>query len=69
MREFTAARARDDRALTAFLTDQTDWHLRVAARRISSAGRDLGRIHRKFATIFAAAHLAIRFGILPWTRR
>ena len=67
MREFTAARARDDRALTAFLTDQTDRHLRVAARRISSAGRDLGRIHRRFATIAAAAYLAIRFGILPWT--
>ena len=66
---FAAARARNDQALRSFLVDKTDRYLRVAAKRISSPGRDLGRIHRKFATIFAAARLAIRFKILPWTAR
>jgi hypothetical protein len=66
---FTALRARDEKASTAFLTDRIEEYLRVSAKRIFSPGRDMGRVHRKFATIFAAARLAIRFGILLWTNK
>jgi hypothetical protein len=65
--KFVAARARDDREVRAYLLDQSARYLRLATRRVSSPGRDLGRLHRRFATIFASARLAIRFGILPWT--
>jgi hypothetical protein len=53
----------------AVLDDRVESHRRAAAERLSSPGRDLGRFHNKFATIFGAASLAIRFGILPWTEQ
>jgi Domain of unknown function (DUF927) len=64
---FAAARERNDKALRTFLVDGTERFVRVAAKRFASPERDLGRIDRKLATIFASARLAIRFGILPWT--
>jgi hypothetical protein len=60
-------RARDDSALRAFLTQRIDVYMRAAARRVQSPGRDLTRVHRKFATIYAAASFAIRQEILPWS--
>ena len=51
--------------MRGYLADQFARYLRLATGRISLPGRDLGRLHRRFATIFASA--AIRFGVLPWT--
>jgi len=36
---------------------------------VISASRDLTRFHQRFATIHAAAALAIEFGVLPWDRQ
>jgi len=38
------------------------------ARRLEAFGRDLTRIHEKFATIYAAGRLATKFGLLPWSQ-
>ncbi len=38
------------------------------AKGISAAGRNLARAHGKFATIYAAGCLAIRFNILPFSK-
>jgi hypothetical protein len=37
-------------------------------RSSSRPGRDLERVHQKFATIYAAGTLAISYRILPWSR-
>jgi putative DNA primase/helicase len=69
--EFTVRLAREmkaDRALVqAFVEErqQTYWNAAVDIK--SGAGRDLTRLSDKFATIYIAGCLAIRFKILPFT--
>jgi hypothetical protein len=41
---------------------------RKRASKIVSPGRQLERLHQRFATLYAAGSLAIKFGILPWRR-
>jgi hypothetical protein len=62
-----AWRKRDERGLCNWLSERRDCYRRVAKRRIASGQRDLARLHEKFATIFAAGALAIKFGIVPWS--
>jgi hypothetical protein len=62
-------RERDAAGLIASLKARREAYLTVAKRRVTSASRRLARIHHRFATIYAAAALAIEFGILPWDRR
>ena len=66
---YCLARAlKKDRAeLEAFVTARRDGYLREATK-IPAPDRDPGRLHGKFATIYAAGCLAIRFGILPFKR-
>jgi hypothetical protein len=45
-----------------------EWHLKRVLPRVSTS-RDLERSHQKFATIYAAATLAIDYEILPWSKR
>ncbi|HKI15467.1 MAG TPA: DUF927 domain-containing protein, partial [Roseiarcus sp.] len=59
-------RERDEAGLIARLNARRQAYLRAAKRRVTSASRQLARIHHRFATIYAAAALAIEFGILPW---
>ncbi len=62
-----AWRKRDKRGLCNWLSERRDCYRRVAKRRVASGQRDLARLHEKFATIFAAGALAIKFGIVPWS--
>jgi hypothetical protein len=62
-----AWRKRDERGLRDRLSERRDCYRRVVKRRIASGQRDLARLHEKFATIFAAGALAIKFGIVPWS--
>ena len=72
-REFVAALSRamraDRRELSEFVRARRRRYVEVARERIRAPGRHRGRLHGKFATIFAAGCLAIRFGILPFTAR
>jgi len=59
--------ARDGKGLVAWLQARREGYLRLARRRVRSTSRDLTRFHQRFATIYAAAALAIRLGVLPWS--
>jgi len=59
-------RERDGAGLIAWLEARRQAYLRAVKRRVTSASRRLARIHHRFATIYAAAALAIEFAILPW---
>src|SRR5208337_1131196 len=59
-------RERDGAGLVAWLNARRQAYLRAAKRRVASASRRLARIHHRFATVYAAVALAIKFGILPW---
>jgi hypothetical protein len=63
--KLTEWRARDEKGLRRMLARQRRIYLRQA-RRLETFGRDLTRIHEKFATIYAAGRLAMRFRLLPW---
>jgi putative DNA primase/helicase len=65
----TAELGRDEDALKAFLIERQEAYLRTAIARIPSPGRDIGRINQRFALIYAAASLAVKYDILPWTRK
>ena len=56
-------------ALKSFITKRREFYIRKAKRNIVSATRDLTRLHGKFATIYAAGALAIKYGILPFKRK
>jgi putative DNA primase/helicase len=60
--------AKDRKALRSWFGKRRQWYLKHAER-ISAPGRQLNRIHQKFATIYAAGCLARKFGILPWSRK
>jgi|tagenome__1003787_1003787.scaffolds.fasta_scaffold20767975_2 hypothetical protein len=64
--QLVAWRQRDEDGLRAWLEERQANYLKQA-RRIVSPGRDLLRIHGKFATIYAAGRLAQKFKILPWS--
>ena len=53
----------------SWLQARRTWYLERARIEILSPNRDLERIHQKFATIYAASALAIRFEILRWSSR
>jgi hypothetical protein len=50
--------------LVAFVNARCEAYLK-AAESIPAPGRDVDRLHSKFATIYAAGCTAIRFQILP----
>jgi len=66
-RRLEAAVAADRAQMQAFVADRQRVYWEEAARMRSLAGRDLTRISNKFATIYIAGCLAIRFKILPFT--
>ena len=66
--QLVAWRQRDEDGLRAWLEERRTNYLKKA-RRVESPGRDLLRIHDKFATIYAAGRLAMKFEILPWSYR
>ena len=68
MKKLVDWRQRDEDDLRDWLETRQANYLKQA-RRIVSPGRDLLRIHGKFATIYAAGRLAIEFEILPWDWR
>jgi hypothetical protein len=66
-RRLEAAVAADRAQMQAFVADRQRVYWEEAAGMRSLAGRDLTRISNKFATIYIAGCLAIRFKILPFT--
>jgi putative DNA primase/helicase len=66
-RRLGAAITADRAQIQAFVAERQRAYWRAAASIKSLAGRDLTRISDKFATIYIAGCLAIRFGILPST--
>ena len=65
--EIARSLKRDRTGLVAFVRARREAYHRAAAS-IPAPGRDLGRLHGKFATIYAAGCVAIRFKILPFKR-
>jgi hypothetical protein len=59
-------RAKDEKKLVASLRAASDFYLDLAPKCATSPLRDVTWVNQRFATIFAAACLAIKFGILPW---
>ncbi len=59
---------KDPAGLKARFERHRGYYLKHASK-VIAAGRQLERIHQKFATIYAAGCLAIRFGIFPWTAK
>ena len=59
-------RERNEAELLAWLCARRKAYLKFAKGRVRSTSRDLTRFHERFATIYAAAALAIVLGVLPW---
>ncbi|MGA2843351.1 MAG: DUF927 domain-containing protein [Steroidobacteraceae bacterium] len=68
IRKLLEAKAKDEPALKQFIKDRRAAYMRRAKHKIVSASRDLIRLHGKFATIYAAGALAIKYKVLPFTR-
>jgi len=69
LRRFASELGLDKRGIVSWLQARRTWYLERARIEILSPNRDLERIHQKFATIYAASALAIRFEILRWSSR
>jgi hypothetical protein len=66
--QFAAELQEDEASIEAWLQERRERYLKHVRRVVISTGRDLARIHEKFATIYAGAALAIAYQILPWSR-
>ncbi len=64
--QFTRALGSDRGELKGFVVARRDGYKRAAGN-IAARKRDLVRVHGRFATIYAAGCVTIRFGILPFT--
>jgi putative DNA primase/helicase len=60
---------RDHEGLVEWIEARRSGYIRWAKKKIVAEGRDLTRIHGKFATIYAAGSLANKFEILPLKKR
>ncbi len=69
LRRLVEWRARDEAALRAWLGKYRQIYLDVARRGIDAPGRQLDRVHEKFATLCAVGCLGIKFGLLPWEQK
>jgi uncharacterized protein YeaO (DUF488 family) len=69
LKRFAAELREDKPAVEAWLHARRERHLKQVRPRVVSRTRDLERTHQKFATIYAAAALAIDYHILPWSMR
>ena len=58
---------KDRMELVTFVNARREAYLK-AAESIPAPGRDVDRLHGKFATIYAAGCTAIRFQILPFSK-
>jgi uncharacterized protein (DUF927 family) len=64
-----ATKLREDEAsIVAWLHERRERYLKHVRRVVISTGRELERVHQKFATIYAAGALAISYQLLPWSR-
>jgi Domain of unknown function (DUF927) len=66
LKQFAAELREDKPKLITWLHARRERHLKRVRPRVVSTNRDLERIHQKFATIYAAAALAIDYKILLW---
>ena len=56
-------------ALKTFLRKRQTFYLKLCSAKAEAEGlRPLNRVAGRFATVYAAGCLAIRYGILPWSR-
>jgi Domain of unknown function (DUF927) len=69
LKRFAAELREDKPAIEAWLQERRERYLKHVRRVVISTGRDLARIHEKFATIYAGGALAIDYRILPWSMR
>jgi hypothetical protein len=67
IRKLVRWHAKDRKGLRSWFKKRRKQYLKHA-KRINIPGRRLNRIHQKFATIYAAGCLAIKFGTFPWSR-
>jgi hypothetical protein len=67
LRRLVKSRAVNEAGLKRWLEGRRATYRNVARRRIHAEGRNLNRIHEKFATTFAGGALAIKFGLVPWS--
>jgi hypothetical protein len=65
LRRLVEWRVRDQADLVEWLECRREHYL-SRARNLNCGDRDLTRIHGKFATIYAAGRLGIKFGLFPW---
>jgi hypothetical protein len=64
-----AKHAKGPKALKKFLRKRRAFYLKLCNAKAGAEGlRPLNRVAGRFATVYAAGCLAIRYGILPWSR-
>jgi putative DNA primase/helicase len=69
VRKLVAEHAKDPKALKKFLRERQAYYLKLSNAKTEAEGlRPLNRVAGRFATVYAAGCLAIRYGILPWSR-
>ena len=68
VRKLVKWHAKDPEGLRSWFEKRRQFYLR-RAKGITAEGRQLNRIHQKFATLYAVGCLAIKFRILPWKRK
>ena len=62
-------KAKNPRALKKFLGKRRAQYLKLSNAKAEAEGlRPLNRVAGRYATVYAAGSLAIRYGILPWSR-
>jgi hypothetical protein len=69
LKQFATELREDEASMEALLQERRERYLKHVRRVVISTGRDLARIHEKFATIYAGGALAIDYRILPWSMR
>ena len=69
VRKLLEARKEDRKKLTGWIEKRRKFYIKKATAQITTSGRNLTRLHGKFATVYAAGALAAKFGILPYKRK
>lgn len=68
VRKLIKARKREPEALARWIECRRVFYIGKATSQITTNDRNLTRLHGKFATVYAAGHLAAKYKILPFKR-
>jgi len=69
VRKLLKAREEDRKKLVDWIEKRRSFYIKEATAQITTSGRNLTRLHGKFATVYAAGALVAEYGILPYERK